>query len=278
MSFASPSLPSEPTGPRRRRLARRLWWAVLVVAGVFLAGLIVLFNFSLEITPHLGYGIAATPAAPLNFHARQDLAFYLHPFNNIRLDYAVHAAGYLLIFLLTQWLFLMPRGSWRINLSGESRPMKRAVIVAALMAMLLSAGLLATLAEWPFPAKVATDLPTLWMRLTAMPNERAQNFRLVWLVMLGLWIFWGAAFWFYFRRAERMSMLAGLFRFLLAGSLLELLIAAPAHAWIARKEECYCARGSYTGLVFGGTVLLWLFGPGLFFLFLREKRRREPLA
>ena len=42
-------------------------------------------------------------------------------------------------------------------------------------------------------------------------------------------------------------------------------------------NDCYCATGSYTGLILGGTVLLWTFGPGLVLMFLREKDRREPL-
>jgi hypothetical protein len=33
---------------------------------------------------------------------------------------------------------------------------------------------------------------------------------------------------------------------------------------------------SYTGLVFGATVMIWAFGPGLLFLFLREQGYRRP--
>ncbi len=37
--------------------------------------------------------------------------------------------------------------------------------------------------------------------------------------------------------------------------------------------------GSYAGLVLGATVMIWAFGPGLLFLFLREARyRTERLA
>jgi hypothetical protein len=45
-----------------------------------------------------------------------------------------------------------------------------------------------------------------------------------------------------------------------------------------RKDYgCYCAAGSYTGLVLGGTVPIWAFGPALILLFLREKSHRAPL-
>ena len=73
-------------------------------------------------------------------------------------------------------------------------------------------------------------------------------------------------------------------RALLAGTVLELLVSGPAHVWAVRRQsaglfdhDCYCARGSYTGLVFGCTALVWLFGPGVFLLVLRERKRREEL-
>jgi len=61
----------------------------------------------------------------------------------------------------------------------------------------------------------------------------------------------------------------------IAGSLLEVFVSIPVYA--TRQEQCYCARGSYAGLVLGTTALLWAFGPGIFLLFLREKQRREKL-
>ena len=40
--------------------------------------------------------------------------------------------------------------------------------------------------------------------------------------------------------------------------------------WNPHDEDCWCARGSWTGLVFGGTVLIWAFGPALIPLFFRQ--------
>ena len=64
-------------------------------------------------------------------------------------------------------------------------------------------------------------------------------------------------------------------RGLIAGSILELFVSIPI--FVTRQDDCYCARSSYTGLVFGATALLWAFGPGVLLLFLREKRRIEGL-
>ena len=78
---------------------------------------------------------------------------------------------------------------------------------------------------------------------------------------------------------DRYTAMRRLFRGLLAGTVLELLVSAPAHAAIihARGDDCYCERGTWTGMAFGCTAALWLFGPGAFLLFLREKRRRALL-
>ena len=65
---------------------------------------------------------------------------------------------YLGLFLLTQWFFLFPRGKLRLTVAGTGRPMALAVAVAALMAAMLSVGLLATIlhlaGKWESFAKV----------------------------------------------------------------------------------------------------------------------------
>ena len=84
-------------------------------------------------------------------------------------------------------------------------------------------------------------------------------------------------FFVYWRQGDRATQMGKMIRGLIAGSLLETFIAIGVYAWNPHREECYCARGSYTGLVFGATVLLWCFGPGVVLLFLRERERRDRL-
>jgi hypothetical protein len=62
-------------------------------------------------------------------------------------------------------------------------------------------------------------------------------------------------------------------RGLVAGSLLEILVAVLVHVWATRQRECYCCRGTYTTLVLAATVLIWVFGPGIIMLYYREKYR-----
>ena len=95
--------------------------------------------------------------------------------------------------------------------------------------------------------------------------------------MLAVWAIWAAVFFVYWRSGDRYTQWTRIIRALVAGSFLELFVATGVYVWNPHKEECYCARGSYTGLVFGGTVLLWAFGPGIILLFLRERYRRQKL-
>jgi hypothetical protein len=66
-------------------------------------------------------------------------------------------------------------------------------------------------------------------------------------------------------------------RYLLKGSILELLIAIPTHI-VARARD-YCCAGFYTfiGIAFGISVMIFSFGPGLFFLFAARWKRLQPL-
>jgi hypothetical protein len=65
-------------------------------------------------------------------------------------------------------------------------------------------------------------------------------------------------------------------RFLLRGSILELLIAVPTH--IVARYRHYCCAGfmTFVGLTFGIAVMLFSFGPGVFYLFSARWQRLHP--
>lgn len=179
-------------------------------------------------------------------------------------------AGYLGVFLLTQWLLLAPRRDWQVRLARTGRPMKRAVISAGLIGAVLTVGLFATIMEvggwWLDFIRGADgpDEPQCWLPLCAMAIA---------------WIAWSAVFFVYWRQGDRYTQLGKMIRGLLAGSFLELIAATAVYAWDPHEQqECYCFRGSYTGLVLGGTVALWCFGPGIVLLFMREKYRRRKFS
>jgi len=171
--------------------------------------------------------------------------------------YGIHLALFLGMLLLSQWMFLRPRRGWTVRLAESARPMRTAVVAAALMAMMLTLAWVATLLE----------LVGLWddvgegERWVAIPV-------IVWIV----WLLWTGVFYLHWRKGDRFEQLRTMAHGLLVGSVLELIVASGVFIWKSDDDNCWCARGSYTGLVFGATVMIWAFGPGLLFLFLREAR------
>lgn len=163
--------------------------------------------------------------------------------------------------LIAQWLFLLPGRNWRVSLAETARPMKTAVLVAAFMATLLTVGMGASL----------LDLTrSNWL-------DKIGNLAGFYIIMVVLWLVWTVVFYLYWRRRERWYRLTWMINSLIAGSILESFVAIGVYAWNPQNDSCWCARGAYTGLVFGATVMIWLFGPGVILLFLYRQRRRTEL-
>lgn len=180
---------------------------------------------------------------------------------------------YLGMFIFAQAAFLWPHGKWRLALAGRGRPLRGAAIGAGLMGMLLSIAFLATLMEIPYwPSSKVSSGASLW---TLFLNHTGLVALLG--VMPALWAVWAFLFFRYWRGANQLSRVERVIRLLIAGSILEVLAASAVQAFTPGNRDCYCAKGSYTGLVFGGTVLIWLFGPGILFVSLRVYQRRKKV-
>jgi hypothetical protein len=91
-----------------------------------------------------------------------------------------------------------------------------------------------------------------------------------------LWIAWAVFFFRGFSPDAPETFTRRVSRWLLTGSILELLVAVPAHIISREREEC-CAPGfTLFGLATGLAVAVLAFGPAVFFLLagrVREKRR-----
>jgi hypothetical protein len=272
---ATASTPEPPVIPYRTartgsRFSRGLKARLIVMTtfSVIVAGVLIIHPL-LEISSlqyWLGGGALGTPFAPIAGGDREVvLQNYLFP-----------AVGYFLLFLITQWAFLMPRGKWRLTTIGETRPSRLAAWSAAFIGTLLSVGLIATV----------MDFAGWWLSLTTGAvevdgfdsNHHAQTFLWLWPIILCIWCFWAVVFGSYFRSVERYTGLTRVIRWLIGGTILEMVIAVPAFASTVKQDECYCQRGTYTGVAFGATAILWFFGPGAFLLYWREKRRLERIA
>ena len=93
----------------------------------------------------------------------------------------------------------------------------------------------------------------------ATPGQVATVYVVLGLVGV-LWLVWSILFAFYGGKRDK-RLMPRVVRFLLAGSILELLVAVPTHA-IARWRRLRCAgRYTFWGLATGVSVLLLAFGP-----------------
>jgi hypothetical protein len=92
------------------------------------------------------------------------------------------------------------------------------------------------------------------------------------------WGLWTLVFYRMSRSELATDIVSRLCRWLLKGSMLELLIAVPTHI-VARYRE-YCCAGimTFIGLTMGISVMLFSFGPAVFFLFLERWRRLHPAS
>ena len=181
------------------------------------------------------------------------------------LAYDINVVIVLGLLLFAQWAFLRPGKGWKVRMATVGRPLKTSVFAAGVIAMLLTVGFVALLLE----------LPNWWEGI--MEVESYWGIACVWITMLIIWGIWFCIFFVYWRQGDRYTQLGKMIRGLVAGSILEIIIAVPVHIWATRQRECYCCRGTYTTLVLAATVLIWAFGPGVVLLYLREKRRIEKL-
>jgi len=101
-------------------------------------------------------------------------------------------------------------------------------------------------------------------------------FRLV-VTTVALWVFWAFALFWLTRRSAPLAAARTVTRTLLAGSILELLVAVPSHVIVRGRDECCAGLYTTVGLVTGISVMVLSLGPGVFFLY-RERmaRIRQP--
>jgi hypothetical protein len=97
-------------------------------------------------------------------------------------------------------------------------------------------------------------------------------------VVVPVWAVWSLLFYRAGRGARAMDVITRQCRYLLRGSVLELLVAVPTH--IVARARNYCCAGllTFLGIAFGVSVMLFSFGPAVFFLFVQRWKRLQPQA
>jgi hypothetical protein len=198
-------------------------------------------------------GVASVPGYLLAFAPHAD-------FNN--------AAG--MVIRGPRWLFLAVMGLAQAAMLAvpvrfaSRRPMTRrplilTIVAAALMMSALVIGAFCSIYEFALHDKGGNW--TLWTAL---------------VLGVGAWCAWAGIFYRISRATEADDLVSRLCKWLLRGSVLELLIAVPTHI-VARCRD-YCCAGvmTFIGLTLGISVMLFSFGPGVFFLFAARWRRLHP--
>ena len=98
------------------------------------------------------------------------------------------------------------------------------------------------------------------------------------IILAGLvlmWVLWSCIFYRWSKGAQPCDFIDKQCRALFRGSVLQLLIVVPAHVYVRQKDYCCAGYGTFFGIAFGLSVMLFSFGPGVFFLYrqLIERKR-----
>src|SRR6266853_972214 len=95
-------------------------------------------------------------------------------------------------------------------------------------------------------------------------------------VMTTLWLVWAMVFYLFARGDDSNSLVKRTTRWLLRGSILELLVAVPSHIIVRNRNDCCAPMGTFWGITTGLSIMLLCFGPGVFFLFVERCGRLRP--
>ncbi len=96
---------------------------------------------------------------------------------------------------------------------------------------------------------------------------------MAWGTLGVVWTGWAIAFWAMTRSLDPLSASARIYQALLAGCLLELLVAVPMHLVARRRPECCAGIASGVAIAVGACVAVIALGPGIFFLISRRRRK-----
>ena len=162
------------------------------------------------------------------------------------------------------------------------RPLKIPVIITAFfLANLCFAGIFSILcAIFTDKAFDFYDLSNLF-HVGANQNGSQNNsgngtvFTMIFTVIV-FWVVWAFVFFRSAKSAGPEALLQRLTRWLLRGSILELLVAVPSHVIVRRRDDCCAPMGTFWGIATGISVMLLCFGPGVFFLFVERCRKLKP--
>ncbi len=168
--------------------------------------------------------------------------------------------------IAAQCMFIFGAGTIRLCQPMRKRRLVFPIVVASFMFGLLGLGLLVAMEELIEPLLRRAAWDGDWIPWTIL-GAAVLN-----------WLVWGVIFWQRYRLYPRHTTLVGMVRWLLVGSLLEVLVCVPAHIVVSRRPGCLVGLGTMLGIVAGLCVMVFAFGPAIVLLFLRPRHRAELAA
>ncbi|MEQ1933761.1 MAG: hypothetical protein ABL962_07775 [Fimbriimonadaceae bacterium] len=90
------------------------------------------------------------------------------------------------------------------------------------------------------------------------------------------WAFWAYYFYRVTSSALPVDSMVTVRKHLWTGSILELLVAIPTHIIARHRDYCCAGMMTFLGLTCGFAVMLFAFGPALYFLFIDRWQRLHP--
>jgi len=163
-----------------------------------------------------------------------------------------------LIFLGVQGAFLLGMPELRWPRPTRRKPMWLSIVTGAALAALLTFGLFATIAS----------AANVWEKLT-----NAVGAYVFWIIAAA-WMVWLFVFGVIFA-SQWFVGFTKLYKLLVAGTWLELLITIPVDVQVRKRTTCYCGEGTFFALILSSSVAIWSFGPGLALLFLTRRLQRD---
>lgn len=167
----------------------------------------------------------------------------------------------LLVLLITfgsQALFVFSAGTLNLCRPIRRRRLLAPVVIASLMMTILVGGVSLSLLE----------LFTI--------DDEGIIIVIFWALICVSWVVWSIVLFARYKEMDRYAAVKGLISTMLAGSLLELLVAVPSHLVVSRRPGCFVGLSTACGITSGIAVMLWSFGPGIILMFLRKRREQKP--
>ena len=158
------------------------------------------------------------------------------------------------IYLVTMVLAQAALLSVPVDISNK-RPATKRTIIPLLIATSLMMGLLAAGAAYAIDETI-----------TKGSSGKLSSFIILGIFLL-MWGFWARIFFRWSKKMEPRGFIERQCQYLFKGSILALLIAVPAHILARHRDYCCAGAQTFLGITFGVSVMLFSFGPGIFFLF-----------